>query len=119
MENSAPSPSSSSVSVVESSSSVFGRLGRFRFLLPPTALFRAVFDWAGAGATGFAVEVVEVCGGGVIPLVFFWDDRSEMAGETEGPRGCWYASNSEEDEDGVALFASSDRGELKNWNCCE
>jgi hypothetical protein len=67
---------------------------------------------------GLAPEVDELSvGGGVGPLVFRCDDRSEMAGETEGPCGGGYESSSE-DED-VALFASSDRVELKNGNCCE
>jgi len=74
MEKSTPSPSSSSVSVVESSS-ILRRLAPFRFLLLLTALVRAAFDSAGAAMTGFAVEVVEVGGGGGdIPLVFCWED---------------------------------------------
>lgn len=70
--------------------------------------------------TGRAAVVVEVGGGGGVgSLAFCRDDRSETAGETEGPWECGYASNSEEEDAGVGLFASSDRGELKNWNCCE
>jgi hypothetical protein len=73
-----------SESVVESSP-VLGLLAPFRFLPLLTALFRAVFDSA-AETTGFAAEVVEVGGGGGVgPLVFCCDDRSETAGETEGP----------------------------------
>lgn len=67
--------------------------------------------------TGFAAEVDEVGGGGGVGPPGFCGDRSETAGETEGPRGGGYASNSEEEEEGVGLFASSDKGELKSWKC--
>jgi len=112
------SPVSSSVSVVVSSL-VLGLLTPFRFLLLPATLFFAVSDSA-VVTVGFAPEVEEVSeGDGVGPPVFCCDDRSEMAGETEGPCGGGYASNSEGEDEDVALFASSDRVELKNGNCCE
>ena len=110
---SSPKASSSSVSVLEYSS-ILSLLAPFRFLLPRTALLRVAFDSATI-TTGFGTEVEEVGGGGGdSPLVFCCDDRSETAGETEGPWGGGHASNSEEEEEDVALFASSDRGELKN-----
>jgi len=86
MEKLAPLPmiSSSSVSVVESSA-ILGLLALFRFLLVLGALFRAVFDSA-AATTGPVAGVVDVGGGGGVgPLVFCRVDRSEIAGETEGP----------------------------------
>jgi len=80
MENFAPLPraSSSSVSVVESSL-ILSLLAPFRFLVVLTILFRVVFDSAAV------VEGVGTGGGGDNPLVFCCDDRSETAGETEGP----------------------------------
>ena len=86
MEKLAPPPriSSSSVSVVESSA-ILSLLAPFRFLVLLAALFRAGFDSA-AVTTALAAEDDEVGGGGgVRPLVFCCDDRSETAGETEGP----------------------------------
>ena len=76
--------SSSSVSVVEYSF-ILSLLAPFRFLLLLAALFRAGFGSA-AFATGFtAVDDDVGGGGGVSPLVFCCEDRSETAGETEGP----------------------------------
>lgn len=79
-----PRPSSSSVSV-EESSVILSLLALFRFLLLLTGLFRAVFGSA-AVTIGFGAEAEEVgAGGGVGAFAFCCDDRSETAGETEGP----------------------------------
>ena len=86
MEKPAPLPRTSSSSVsVEESSPILSLLALFRFLLLLTALFRAVFDSA-AVAMRFETEAEEAGGGGGVgPLAFCCDDRSETAGETEGP----------------------------------